>query len=170
MQMHNLSGGLAIRFLKGEFIDEISNLMAVPIPAERREVLKMDLHGGWWETSMMLWLKPELVDPMYKTLSPALVPRHRLRPNSPLVTGPGLGYLGAPAKASAEFAHASIAALRVEIGRLLREFLAGTLDVKSVRSQLYYVPLLRTNYTRWLWGIGMCIAGLATVLLLLWNR
>jgi len=53
---------------------------------------------------------------------------------------------------------------------MLREFLAGTLDVKSVRSQLYYVPLLRTNYKRWLWGIGMCIAGLAAVLLLLWNR
>ena len=169
-RMISLTSRVIVDFLLGRYVEAISERMGTPLSAEEKKTLTMDYHGGWWETSMMLWLKPHLVDPMYKTLSPALIPRHRLRPNSPLVTGPGLGYLGAPAKASAEFAHASIAALRVEIGRMLREFLAGTLDVKSVRSQLYYVPLLRTNYKCWLWGIGMCIAGLAAVLLLLWNR
>ena len=168
VQMISLTSRIIVDFLLGRYVEAISTRMEQPLSEEEKKTLTMDYHGGWWETSMMLWLKPHLVDPMYKALSPALVPRHRLRPNSPFVAGPGLGYLGAPANASIEFAHASTAALRVEINRILREFLDGTLDVKSVRSQLYYVPILRTNYTRWLWAIGvMLVIAIAATMFLL---
>jgi creatinine amidohydrolase len=154
VSMISLTSRLIFDFLMGRYMEAINAQMQTPFTDEDKRILTMDYHAGWWETSMMLWLKPHLVDAIYKTLPPALVPRHHLRPDSPLKAGPGLGYLGAPAKASVEFAQASIAAMRSEIMRMLRGFLGGTLDWRSVRSPLYYVPIFRTNYRRWLFALA----------------
>jgi len=158
VEMISLTSRVIVDFLLGRYVQTIATKMKTTFTAEDLKTLAMDYHAGWWETSMMLRLKPHLVDPIYKTLSPALIPRQRLRPDSPFKVGPGLGYLGAPARASAEFAEASSAALRSDIKRILEGFLDGTLDKKSVRSPLYYVPVFRTNFKRYL------IAAVAAVL------
>jgi len=157
VRMISLTSRIIFDFLLGRFGEKIAARMETPVTEEDRQMLNMDYHAGWWETSMMLWLKPHLVDDIYKTLSPALIPRHRLRPDSPLKAGPGLGYLGAPAKASVEFAKASTAALRDEIVTILQGFLDGTLKKKTVRSPLYYIPVFRTNFKRWMAAVGIVV-------------
>ena len=41
-----------------------------PLSAVEREAFAEDAHGGWWETSIMLVLRPDLVDDGYRTLPP----------------------------------------------------------------------------------------------------
>ncbi len=154
VQMISLTSRIIVDFLLGRHVEAIATRMGTSFSEDDRKMLSMDYHAGWWETSMMLWRRPHLVDGVYKRLAPALIPRSRLRPDSPWKTGPGLGYLGAPARASVEFAEAAAAVLRVEIKRILESFLAGTLNKKAVRSPLYYVPIFRTNFRRWLFAAG----------------
>ncbi|OGC90798.1 MAG: hypothetical protein A2W25_12745 [candidate division Zixibacteria bacterium RBG_16_53_22] len=158
MQMHNLSGGLAIRFLKGEFIDRISSLMTVPIPAERREVLKMDLHGGWWETSMMLLLKPELVKPEYKSLPGVM----RDKKNK----GPGCGYYGYPAFAGAEFAEASMKVMALEALEIIEGILDGKRGHAETLSPLFRKAVLRPYFTRYI-IISLILITLAIITLVI---
>jgi len=111
----------------------------------------MDYHGGWWETAMMLWLRPELVDEKYKELPDALVPRWRLRPKTPLKAPAGQGYLGAPARADREFAEASLVVLREEATRVIRMFLDGTGRMRQFRSPLYWV-----RFCARIFACGLC--------------
>src|SRR5262249_58152678 len=86
---------------------------------DERAALAEDSHGGWWETSIMLLLRPDLVDARYRSLEPAryrLV--HRLLPNYALKNG-GLGYVGHPALADASFAKAGPEVLLAEGMRLV---------------------------------------------------
>ncbi len=165
VQMISLTSRLIVDFLLGRYVDDIAAEMGDEFSEDDRTTLSMDYHAGWWETSMMLWRKPQLVDQTYRQLSPALIPRSKLRPRSPWTVGPGRGYLGAPARASVEFAEASATVLRAEIDRILQAFLAGTLKTKRVRSPLYYIPLFRTNFRRWLWLSGIILsASIAAIL------
>jgi creatinine amidohydrolase len=164
-KMISLTSRLIVDFLLGRYVEEIAAQMGGDFSEEDQKILSMDYHAGWWETSMMLWLKPHLVAQSYAKLPPALVPRARLRPGSPWTVGPGLGYLGAPAAASVKFAEATAVVLRTEIKRILEHFLAGTLPPSSVRSPLYFVPVFRTNFRRWLLLAGGAV--LATVIAIL---
>lgn len=140
MQMHNLSGGLAIRFLKGEFIDQISNLMANPIPEERKALLKMDLHGGWWETSMMLLLRPELVKPEYRNL-PGIMPDKKDK-------SPNCGYYGSPAFAAEEFGEASMKVMALEALKIIEGILDGKSGHAQTLSPLFGIVFLRPYFVR----------------------
>lgn len=166
VSMISLTSRLIVDFLLGRYVEEIAAQMGGDFSAEDRKILSMDYHAGWWETSMMLWLKPHLVDQRYAELTPALVPRSRLRPSSPWTTGPGLGYLGAPAAASVEFAEATALVLRTQIEQILEKFLAGTLKTASVRSPLYFVPVFRTNFRRWVLIVGATLVTAIAILAL----
>jgi creatinine amidohydrolase len=121
IQMHNLSGALAIRFLKGEFVERISNSLAKPLTPDEKELLKGDIHGGWWETSMMLLLRPDLVRD-FKGLG--TIKRDEKDPKIKR------GYFGSPSLASREFAEASLRVMTEEgIGIVER-----VLDSKNKRS------------------------------------
>lgn len=171
VRMISLTSRIIVDFLLGRYAEDIAARMGTTFTEEDRKILSMDYHAGWWETSMMLWRKPQLVDEAYQRLSPALIPRSLLRRDSPWKVGPGLGYLGAPARATIAFAEASAAVLRAEIKRLLEGFLSGTLKTKAVRSPLYYVPIFRTNFRRWVFGAGALLAIiLIGVLALNWGR
>ena len=50
-------------------------------PPDERRAFADDAHGGWWETSLMLLLRPELVDAGYRDLPPARYPL--LQPGPP---------------------------------------------------------------------------------------
>ena len=116
--MASLTGYLAWEFLRGRLLPRIEAALGRPLTEDERAAFAEDMHGGLWETSFMLWLRPDLVDPGFRTLPPARysLPR-RLVPNYPLRNG-GQGYVGHPALADAAFARAT-----AEV--LLREGHAG---------------------------------------------
>lgn len=140
IQMHNLSGSLAIRFLKGEFIDKISNKLPVPLTLRQKELMKKDIHAGWWETSMMLRLKPDLVDGKYKSLQD----NEKVKGSQGSVPG----YFGSPAMASAEFAGASVEILIDEVGSIIEKCLSGEDVSKETISPIYNLLILKPKFKR----------------------
>src|SRR5262249_57980004 len=101
-----LSGHLAWECLHGRSLDKIEAALGRTLSAEERRAFSEDAHGGWWETSVMLLLKPHLVAEAYRHLPPARYsPTQRLLPNYPLRKGGG-GYVGHPALADPIFARA----------------------------------------------------------------
>ena len=140
IQMHNLSGALAVRFLKGEFNERISELMDQPLTDTEKEQLSKDIHGGWWETSMMLLLKPELVKDNYKSL-PDYQRKADEKTDRP-------GYYGSPSKANVEFAEISLKVLLEEVLQTVLACLNGKNISDKTTSSLYKIKLLRPNFKR----------------------
>jgi creatinine amidohydrolase/Fe(II)-dependent formamide hydrolase-like protein len=162
--MASLSGHLAWQFLRGRYTDKIEAALGRPLSDEERQAFADDAHGGWWETSLMLLLRPDLVDPSYRVLPPArysLV--ERAVPNFPLRNG-GQGYVGHPALADPAFAKAATTVLMEETMRLVDGVLDGTVENRAGRSPFYALPFFRTEF----WpvtfaaaaglAIGACIA------------
>lgn len=152
--MHNLSGAVAVRFLKGEYIEEISQRLPRPLSDSDKELLRMDIHGGWWETSMMLKLKPDLVDQVYRSL-----------PDTARRSNPKPQYYGSPSRASLEFAEASMQVLADETAETIGRCLAGQ-DVRSITtSPLYRIYPLRPNFKR---GLRLSLLIAINVSLIIW--
>ncbi|MEE8417762.1 MAG: creatininase family protein, partial [candidate division Zixibacteria bacterium] len=140
VRMHNLSGAMAIRFLSGEFTERISANLSRPLTEEEKELLKKDTHGGWWETSMMLYLRPELVDKQYRSL-----PDTEKGSNNP-----ESGYYGSPSRASKEFAEVSIRVMIEEAGQLIVRCLGGEDVTAETTSPLYRIIFLRPGFKKYL--------------------
>lgn len=140
IQMHNLSGALAIRFLKGEFVDRISEKLSRPLTEDEKALLKKDVHGGWWETSMMLHLRPELVDEQYKSLAD--------NEKTKGASGSNPGYFGSPSKASAEFAEVSMEVLMDDVGSTIERCLSGEDVTDKTVSPLYHIKILRPKFKK----------------------
>ena len=84
--MASLTGHLAWEFLRGRMLPRIEAALGGALSADERRAFAEDAHGGWWETSVMLMLRPDLVDPAYRSLPPAryslgrrLVPNYAVR-------------------------------------------------------------------------------------------
>ena len=100
------SGHMIWNFFRGPYLQEIKERLQ--LTDADLEALKQDSHAGEWETSMMLKLRPDLVDPSYKSLNSFTVKwMERLRPNYPLKTGEKLGYVGHPSRANETLAEVS---------------------------------------------------------------
>jgi len=132
IEMHDLFGALAVRFLSGQFAERISANMPKPLSPQELELLKGDIHGGWWETSMMLLLHPDLVG-RYSDLP--TVKRSDIKSKR--------GYFGSPALASREFAEASLGVLSEEASGIIKRILDGHGERSDTVSILYKIPLLR---------------------------
>jgi len=156
--MASLSGHLAWEFLRGRYLPKIEAALGRALSPEERRAFSEDAHGGWWETSVMLLLKPHLVDASYQRLPPArFSPARRLVPNYPLRNG-GDGYVGHPALADPAFARAGAEVLLKEAMELVDGLLDGRLRPAQRRSPFFAVPFLRTNF----WpGLGALSAALA---------
>jgi creatinine amidohydrolase len=137
-QMHNLSGALAVRFLSGEFNMRISKLLSHQLTETQQGQLKSDIHGGWWETSMMLLLRPDLVNPIYKELPET----RRLSKNK----GPKTGYYGSPALASREFAEKSLEVMAGEAFEIIDRIFSGKNRKTDTLSPLFNIYFLRPNF------------------------
>ena len=144
--MASVSGYLAWQFLRGRYVSAIEEALGRELSAEERAALADDAHGGLWETSLMLWLRPDLVADHYRALPAARysLPR-RLVPNYPLRNG-GQGYVGHPALADPAFARATSAVLLAEGVDLVRGLLDGTVKPHERRSPFWSLPFLRTNF------------------------
>jgi creatinine amidohydrolase len=132
IQMHDLFGVMAIKFLRGQFVDQISEQLYRPLSPPEKELLKSDIHGGWWETSMMLLLHPDLVGE-FENL-PNLKRGDK---------GAKRGYFGSPAMASREFAEASLKVMNEEAANIIEKILDGRNRRTDTISILYKIPLLR---------------------------
>jgi len=154
--MASLSGHLAWEFLRGRYLGKIEAALGRTLSPEERRAFAEDSHGGWWETSVMLLLKPQLVAEAYRQLPPARYsPSRRLLPNYPLRDG-GEGYVGHPALADPAFARAGAEVLLAEAMELVTGLLDGRLRPAQRRSPFFAVPFFRTNF----WA-AMGVAGVA---------
>jgi creatinine amidohydrolase len=148
VMMASFTGHLAWEFLRGRFVERIEAELGRVLTAAEREALAEDAHGGWWETSLMLLLRPELVDESYRTLPPARYPlAARVVPNYPLKNG-GRGYVGHPALADPAFAKATTEVLIGEAMTIVDGLLDGRLKPSDRRSPFFQVPFFRTNFWR----------------------
>ncbi len=94
--MASFTGHLAWEFLRGRLLPRIEAGLGRPLSEPERAAFSEDAHGGWWETSIMLVLRPDLVDESYRQLPAARYSFvERLRPNY-AVRGGGPGYVGHP--------------------------------------------------------------------------
>jgi creatinine amidohydrolase len=156
--MASITGHMAWEFLRGSYLPRVEAALGRSLTADERETLAGDTHAGWWETSLMLLLRPELVDPGYRDLPPARYPvARRLRPNYPL-RGGGRGYVGDPARADLALAKATLEVLLEEATALSERLLDGRLEARHQRSPFGLVPFLRTDF----WpvaGVALAAAG-----------
>jgi creatinine amidohydrolase len=156
--MASLSGYLAWQFFRGRYLDQIETALGRALSVEERRAFAEDAHGGWWETSVMLMLKPHLVDESYRRLPPARYsPSQRLMPNYPLRNG-GEGYVGHPGLADPRFARAGAEVLLAEALTLAGDLLDGRLRPAQRRSPFFAVPFLRTNFWPALAAAGATLA------------
>jgi creatinine amidohydrolase len=144
--MASFTGHLAWEFMRGRYIDKIEAALGRTLSSDERRAFAEDAHGGWWETSLMLLLRPDLVDEAYRTLPPARYswPR-RVIPNYALRNG-GQGYVGHPALADAAFAKATTDVLMSEAMAIVTGLIDGTLKPSDRHSPFFQVPFFRTNF------------------------
>ncbi len=163
--MASLTGRLVWEFLRGRYLPEIEEALGRPLSPAERAALAEDAHGGLWETSFMLWLRPDLVESGFRALPAAAYSLpHRLVPNYPLRNG-GLGYVGHPALADPAFARATSDVFLARALTLVEGLLDGRVAPAGHRSPFFAVPVLRTNF----WP-ALGAAALVAALALWWRR
>jgi creatinine amidohydrolase len=146
--MASFTSHLAWEFLRGRLLPQIEAGLGRLLSPTEREAFSEDAHGGWWETSLMLALRPDLVDDGYRTLPAARYSlRERLVPNYPLRHG-GPGYVGHPAMADPAFARATTDALLAEAMTVVDGLLDGRIRPAERRSPFFVIPFFRTNFRR----------------------
>jgi len=157
--MASFTGHLAWEFLRGRYTAAIETELGRALTPDERRAFAEDAHGGWWETSLMLLLRPDLVADGYQTLPPARYSlARRVMPNYPL-RGGGQGYVGHPALGDPAFAKATTEVLMREAMTIVDGLLDGQLKPSDRRSPFFQVPFLRTNFWRSA-GATAAVAGL----------
>ncbi|HWM77674.1 MAG TPA: creatininase family protein, partial [Methylomirabilota bacterium] len=160
--MASVTGYLAWGLMSGRYVPKFEAALGRPITDEERNAFSEDAHGGWWETSMMLLLRPDLVGDGWRDLPAARYSMaHRLIPNYPLRNG-GQGYVGHPALADPEFAKATLTVLMDEAMKLVSGLLDGSLRPSRGRSPFFAMPFFRTNF--WPVAAGVGAAAIAFLL------
>jgi creatinine amidohydrolase len=163
--MASFTGHLAWEFLRGRYVERIETELGRPLTPAERDAFAEDAHGGWWETSLMLLLRPDLVHESFRTLPPARYSlAARVVPNYPLKNG-GQGYVGHPALADPDFAKATTEVLIREAMAIVDGLLEGRLKPSDRHSPFFQVPFFRTNFwravaaTAVVAGIGLGLTG-----------
>ncbi len=159
IRMASFTGRLAWQFLRGRYVDRIEAALGRPLTDAERQAFAEDAHGGWWETSLMLMLRPDLVNDSYRTLPPARYSlASRLVPNYPLKHG-GQGYVGHPALADPAFAEATSHVLLEETMALVEGILDGRIEPTDHHSPFFAIPFFRTEF----WPVATAAMALLAV-------
>lgn len=159
-----LTAGMAVDLLTGKFLAEIEQKRGLKFTDQERNWLLHDYHAGWWETSMMLLLRPELVDAAYTQLPPILVKLTRARSRYIPTLGKGLGYFGVPGQASAQFAQLTSQIFREKGVALLLRWIGGENVAAEVHSIFYRLLIFRTAFRRWVAAFLILAAGIGLAL------
>jgi len=159
--MASFTGHLAWQFLRGRYVSAIEGELGRQLSAEEHAAFAEDAHGGWWETSLMLLLRPDLVHDSFRTLPPARYSlAQRVVPNYPLKNG-GQGYVGHPALADPAFGKATTEVLMTEAMAIVDGLLDGRLTPSDRRSPFFQVPVFRTNFWPTAAGVAAGLGALA---------
>lgn len=158
MKMVSLSSKLIPEVLSGGLWDRVEMRLGRTLTSEERKMLKGDTHGGLLETSLMLKLRPELVDAEYRKLTaydPSMLARLR---NGYAMRDGRPGYVGYPAAASLEFGEAALAAFEeIAYERMVESM--ENLEPEAL-SAITRIPFLRPGWRRTAWSVA-AIAGAA---------
>jgi creatinine amidohydrolase len=158
--MASFTGYLAWEFLRGRYLEKLETALGRPLSPEERAAFTEDAHAGWWETSMMLMLRPDLVDGVYRALPPAAYRlTERVVPDYPLRAG-GRGYVGHPALADPAFARATADVLTTEAMTMVDALLDGRLPPGQPRSPFSAITFFRTNFWPVAAAAGFTLAAL----------
>lgn len=116
-----------------DMIPGLATLLGRPLEPQEEVALKSSIHASMMETSMMLYLRPELVDLKYTTL-------RSLEWNQIYKMEDWPGYVGAgPVHANSEIGAAVLRWWGVRVGQLIRRALRGTdLTELSRHPQWYF--------------------------------
>src|SRR6266850_2178071 len=159
--MASFTGHLAWEFMRGRYAAKIEARLGRAMSDEERRAFAEDAHGGWWETSLMLLLRPDLVDGAYRTLPAARYSwPERVVPNYAVRKG-GRGYVGHPALADPAFARATTDVLMTEAMAIVDGLLDGTHAPGRHRSVFSRVPVFRTNFWPAAAGVAAGLGALA---------
>ena len=159
--MASFTGHLAWEFLRGRFLPRIEAGLGRPLSESERAAFSEDAHGGWWETSIMLVLRPDLVNEGYRQLPGTRYSlAERLRPNYAVRNG-GPGYVGHPAMADPAFARVTTEVLMDEAMAVVDGLLDGRLRPSQRRSPFFAIPFFRTDFRRILAAVAVGLAALA---------
>jgi len=163
----SLTGVIALNLLLGKYTEQIQNTLYRRLGEEDLKNLKYDYHAGWWETSMILLIKPELVKEKYKELPPVLIENPlQLRADAALKLGNGLGYFGTPSFADVKLAEASSKVLLKEGMKIIYRFLDGEDVSKETQSILFKSLLFRVNFKRYFYSLILLIILLIVFILI----
>jgi creatinine amidohydrolase len=163
-RMLSVSGPVLWKFLRGRFTDRLGPLLGRALTPAEREALRGDAHAGLWETSLLMQVRPELVDPAYRSLPPMRFPiLDALRKNYPLQLGNQMGYVGSPAAASLELGDVARRLLVDVVWEVVRPVFDAADDSWQQTSFLYKIPFLRTGFPYLLAGIGLLLAAMLLV-------
>jgi creatinine amidohydrolase/Fe(II)-dependent formamide hydrolase-like protein len=126
--------------------------------------MRGDVHGGLWETSLLLRIRPELVNPAYTDLPPIrFTLLDALRRNYPLRLGNRMGYIGAPAAALTQFGEAARKMLLDAAWEVVRPVFDAQNGSWQQTSLLYKIPLMRTAFPYVAAAVGLFVLGLLLV-------
>ena len=168
VRMLSLSGSILWKLLRGKLTGQLEPLLGRALTPLEWTALRGDAHGGLWETSLVLRIRPELVDPSFIRL-----PQIRfllidaLRKNYPLRLGNKMGYIGAPAAATAEFGEGARRMLVDVAWEVVRPVIEAADESWQQTSLLYNIPFFRTAFPYVASGVAVATAGLV---LLWWFR
>ena len=167
VRMLSVSGPVLWKILRGRFTERIEPLLGRRLTESEREALRGDAHGGMWETSLMLRVRPEHVVPSYSQLPPVrFTVLDALRKNYPLRFGNRMGYIGSPAAASAEFGEVARRLLEDVIWDIARPVFEAEDDSWQQTSMLYKIPFMRTAFPYVAGAVGLLLA--AALAIKLW--
>lgn len=168
VRMLSVSGPVLWKVLRGGLTDRLEPLLGRPLTPAELEALRGDAHGGVWETSLILRARPEFVDACFARL-PAM--RFSLldacRKNYPLRLGNQMGYIGAPAAASAEFGEVARQLLNEVVWEVVRPVFDAPDESWQQTSLLYKIPFFRTAFF-YVAGAALLVAVLAMIWRYLW--
>jgi creatinine amidohydrolase len=169
VRMLAVSGPVLWKFLRGRYQDRVEPLLGRPLTPEERQALAGDAHAGLWETSLMLLIRPDLVDGAYATLPRVTFTlQQAARSNYPLRLGNQMGYIGAPAAARVEFGELAGKMLGEAAWEVARPVFEASDDAWQQTSFLYKIPFLRTGFPYALGAFGLILLGWALERLISW--
>ena len=146
MSVISPSGRVAFNLLTGKYINEVEEKLGHKFTEDEIKFLTRDNHAGWWETSVMLLMKPHLVKDVYRKLEPYYLTRFQRAMNKKY---PGdRGFRGYPARATKEYAQAVIDVMVKHTMELITEWLSGKNVIEKASSPLYKMLFFRTNFDR----------------------
>ncbi len=162
VRMLAVSGPVLWKFLRGRYHDRLEPLLGRPLTPGERQALRGDAHAGFWETSLMLLIRPALVDPAHTALPQVTFTlQQAARKNYPLRLGNRMGYIGAPAAARAEMGELARKLLGEAVWEVARPVFDASDDAWQQTSFLYKIPVLRTGFPYVLGILGLILLGWA---------